>query len=100
MLVDVVVVVNGQILVDNFHGVLGILVVFGPFGPVDHDIGNSIPDVNIHILVPFLHLLRQLSVSLFGFISILVGFLLFPGLLILVFFFLGPFADGLCDNQL
>ena len=95
LLLDIVVVVYGDVILKDLDGVLSIIVVLWSLWPLYHDVTNTIANVDSHVTISLLHLGCQLHVWLLVLVSIFACFLWIWLILILTFF-----GDSLGDDEL
>ena len=66
MVFHVVLVVDGQVILERVDGVLRLFVGLGPLHALDDHVGNPVPELWRGGCVPLPHLLSQLHVGLLG----------------------------------
>lgn len=100
MFFNIIVIVDRKILIQNLDRILCIFVVSRSLLTSNHDIANSITDVNCDIFVPFLHFMSQFDMGLLDLVGIFTTLPTFICLLAIIVFLLAIFGERLGDNQL
>ena len=98
LLLDIVVIVDGYVLIQDPDRVLRVFVVLGTLLASDHHVADAVSNAKGDIFIPLLHLMRKFNVGLLDLVGI---FAAFAGSLasLIVLLVLSAFGYGLGDHQ-